>query len=245
MCHTADTAGMPDVRSRRVFFRFEIGRQHQPMEMKLECTPDFSHSEMRAPRGPSLGMRFGHIFSLAFLSSSSMAEFRGLNSGSRNGVYFATSQHAREIVAPEASHSRAAFLNIRLDSSSEGERCMKGTGHPIRHPLRHPRIFGRARNKRSCARRDDQFGRGQNTGLGWSDPTFVHVSVPKVIRGVAPAQLRGDRAECLSAQHFAAGGHSDEQRRRKTHRTSNGSGDCQNLEGASFLGLRTYAKAFD
>jgi hypothetical protein len=31
--------------------------------------------------------------------------------------------------------------------------------------------------------------------LGWSDPTFVHVSVPKVIRGVAPAQLRGDRAE--------------------------------------------------
>ena len=100
------------------------------MEMKLESSPDFSHSEMRAPRGPSFGMRFGHIFSLAFLSSSSVAEFRGPNSGSRNEVYFATSQHAPEIVAPEASHSRASFLDIRLDSSYEGERCMKDTDHP-------------------------------------------------------------------------------------------------------------------
>jgi hypothetical protein len=165
------------------------------MEMKLESSPDFSHSEMRAPRGPSFGMRFGHIVSLAFLISSSVAEFRGPTSGSRNEVYFATSQHAPEIVAPEASHSRASFLNIRLDSSYEGERCMKDTDHPFRHLLRHLRIFGRVQNRRSCAWHNDQFGRGQNTGLGWSDPTFVHVSVPKVIRGVAPAQLRGDRAE--------------------------------------------------
>ena len=191
---SADMAGMPDVKS-RAFFRFEIARHHQPMEMKLDSSPDFSHSEMRAPRGPSFGMRFGHIFSLAFLSSSSVAEFRGPTSGSRNEVYFATSQHAPEIVAPEASHSRASFLNIRLDSSYEGERCMKDTDHPFRHLLRHLRIFGRVRNRRSCAWHNDQFGRGQNTGLGWSDPTFVHVSVPKVIRGVAPAQLRGDRAE--------------------------------------------------
>jgi hypothetical protein len=165
---SADMAGMPDVRS-RAFFRFEIARHHQPMEMKLESSPDFSHSEMRAPRGPSFG--------------------------SRNEVYFATSQHAPEIVAPEASHSRASFLNIRLDPSYEGERCMKDTDHPFRHLLRHLRIFERVRNRRSCAWHNDQFGRGQNTGLGWSDPTFVHVSVPKVIRGVAPAQLRGDRAE--------------------------------------------------
>jgi hypothetical protein len=188
---SADIAGMPDVKSRRAFFRFEIGRHHQPMEMKLESTPDFSHSEMRESRGPSFGIRFRHIFYLAFLSSSSVAEFRGPNSGSRNGAYFATSQHAREIVAPEAPHSHATFLNTSRDSPSEGERCMKDTDHPIRHPLRHPRIFGRVRSRRSCASRDDRFGRGQNTGLGWSDPTFVHVSVPKVIRGVAPAQLRG------------------------------------------------------
>ena len=132
---SADTAGMPDVRSRRAFFRFEIVCQDQPLEMKLESTPDFSHSEMRAPRGPFFGMRFGHIFSLAFLSSSSVAAFRGPNSDSRNGVCFATSRHAREIIAPEAPHSHAAFLNIRRDSSSEGERCMKDTDHPIRHPF--------------------------------------------------------------------------------------------------------------
>ena len=130
---SADTAGMPDVRSRRAFFRCEIVCQDQPLEMKLESTPDFSHSEMRAARGPFFGMRFGRIFSLAFLSSSSVAAFRGPNSDSRNGVCFATSRQAREIIAPEAPHSHAAFLNIRPNSSSEGERCMKDTVHPIGH----------------------------------------------------------------------------------------------------------------
>ena len=38
---SADMAGMPDVRSRRAFFRFEIVCQDQPLEMKLESTPDF------------------------------------------------------------------------------------------------------------------------------------------------------------------------------------------------------------
>ena len=205
---SADMAGMPDVRSRRAFFGCEIVRQDQPLEMELESTPDFSLSEMRAVCGPLFGMTFGHIFSLPFLSSSSVAAFRGPDSDSRNGVCFAASRQAHEIIAPEAPHSHAAFLSIRPDAfwinewrpsfanaSSEGERCMKDTDHPLRHPLRHHRIFGRVRRRRSCAWRDDQFGRGQNTGLGWSDPTFVHVSVPKVIRGVAPAQLRGDRAE--------------------------------------------------
>jgi hypothetical protein len=81
------------------------------------------------------------------------------------------------------------------NTSSEGEQCMKDTDHPIRHPSVHPRLSGRVRSQRGCAGRNDQFGHGQNTGLGWSDPTFAHVSVPKVVRGVAPAQLRGDRAE--------------------------------------------------
>jgi hypothetical protein len=190
-----DTAGLPDVRSRRAFFRFEIVCQDQPLEMKLDSTLDFSHSEMRAPHGPFFGMRFGHIFSLAFLSSSSVAAFRGPNSDRRNEVYFAASQQARGIIAPEALHSHAALLNIRRDSPSEGDRCMKDTHHPIRHLPRHPRIFAKVRSRRSCACHDHQFERGPNTGLGWSDPTFVHASVPKVIRGVVPAQLRGDRAE--------------------------------------------------
>ena len=31
--------------------------------------------------------------------------------------------------------------------------------------------------------RDQEFGRGQNTGVGWSDPTFAHGSVAKVTPG--------------------------------------------------------------
>jgi hypothetical protein len=199
---SVDMAGMSDGRSRRTFFRPEIVCQDQPLEMKLESTPDVSHVEMRAVRRPFLSMRFGRIFSLAFLSSSSVAAFHGLNSDSRNGMFFATSQGASEIIAPEAPYSRAAFLDIRRDSPSEGDGCMKDTDHPIRHPSVHLRISTRVRNRRSCTCHDDQFGRGQNTGLGWSDPTFAHVSVPKVIRGVAPAQLRVDPAECFVRTAF-------------------------------------------
>jgi hypothetical protein len=201
-----DKAGMPDVRSRRAFFRFEIVHHNQAPEMKLKSTRDFSHSEMRVARGPFFGLRFGRIFSLAFLSSSSVVAFRGPNSDSGNGVRFAASQQAREIIEPEALHSHPDFPNTRRDASSEGERCMKHTVHPIVHFSVHRRIFGTVRSRRSCAWHDDQFGRGQDTGLGWSDPTFVHVSVRKVIRGVAPAQLRGDRAECFVHAPFRSSG---------------------------------------
>lgn len=85
----------------------------------------------------------------------------------------------------------------RASASCEGDGCMKDTDHPIRHPSIHLRIFGRARQRRSCAWRDSQLGRGQNTGLGWSDPTFWPVPVPKVISGVAPARRRNKRAACF------------------------------------------------
>jgi hypothetical protein len=39
----------------------------------------------------------------------------------------------------------------------------------------------------SCAKQNDGFGRGQNTGLGWSDPTFGQMLMAKR-PGVAPAQ---------------------------------------------------------
>jgi hypothetical protein len=191
----ADMPGMPNVRSCCAFTHGEIVCQDRPLEMKPESTPDFPHSEMRAARGPFFVMRFGRMFPLALLSSSSVAAFLGPNSESRNGVRFATSWHAHEIIAPEAPHSHAAFINVRSDASSKGERCIEDAVHPIVHFLVHLRILRRVYSRRSCVSRDDRFGRGQNTGLGWSDPTFVHVSVPKVIRGVAPAQLRGDRAE--------------------------------------------------
>ena len=73
---SADMGGMRDFGSRRSFFRLEIVCQDQPLEMKLESTSDFFHSEMRAARGPFSGMRSGCIVSLAFLSPSSVAAFR-------------------------------------------------------------------------------------------------------------------------------------------------------------------------
>ena len=158
---SADVAGLPEVRSGRAFFRFEIVCQDQPPELKLEFTPDFSHPETRSARGPFLVMRFRRIFSLAFLSSSSVVAFRGPNSDSRNGVCCATSRQAPEIIEPAAPHSHAVFLNIRRDASSDGERCMKHTDHPIVHFVVHLMIFRRVRSRGSYAGHGDQFGHRQ------------------------------------------------------------------------------------
>jgi hypothetical protein len=127
---SADMAGMADFRSRRTFFDCEIVRQNQPLEMKLESTPDFSHSEMRAARGPIFRRRFGRIVSVAILSSSSVVAFRSPNSDGRNGACCATSRDGGEFIPPKAPHPRAAFLSIHLNASSEGERCMKHIVHP-------------------------------------------------------------------------------------------------------------------
>jgi hypothetical protein len=75
----------------------------------------------------------------------------------------------------------------RASESPEGDGCMKNTDHPTRHPSVHTLILGSVMRRKTCTCRDGQFGRVQNTEVGWSDPTFVHVSVPKAIRGVAPA----------------------------------------------------------
>jgi hypothetical protein len=60
---------------------------------------------------------------------------------------------------------------------------MKETDHHICHPRGHLGDGASAQGTRGCAWRDDQFGRGQNTGLGWSDPTLERISVPKVTHG--------------------------------------------------------------
>ena len=138
---SADMAGMSDGRSCRTFFRLAIVCRDQPPEMKLESIPDISHVEMRAIRGPFVSMRFGRIFSLAVLSSSFVAAFQGLNSDSRNGMFFATSQEASEIIAPEAPHSRAAFLDICRDSPSEGERMRERHRSPYPSPFGSPENF--------------------------------------------------------------------------------------------------------
>jgi hypothetical protein len=60
---------------------------------------------------------------------------------------------------------------------------MRDTHHHIRHPRGHFGDRASAQGTRGCSWRDDQFGRAQNTELGWSDPTFAHGSMPKVSRG--------------------------------------------------------------
>ena len=77
---------------------------------------------------------------------------------------------------------------------------MRDTDHHIRHPRGHLGDRVSAKWTSGCAQRDDQFGRAQNTELGWSDPTFAHGSVPKVSRGSLPAQQEtsfGTRGENL------------------------------------------------
>jgi hypothetical protein len=193
----ARVTGSLDTRSRMGFFGCEIVCKDQPLETKLEFAFNFYVSETQPVCTSISGTRIGRISSLGFLTSSSVATFDGLNSDSRDEVCFASAWHGRKNIAPEVLHSRSAFLNFRPDASSQGEHCMKDTIHPVVHFSVLRRIFGTVRSRRSCAWGNDQFGHGQNTGSGWSDPTFVHGSVPKVVRRVAPAQLRGDRAECF------------------------------------------------
>jgi len=87
-----------------------------------------------------------------------------------------------------------------LLATREGEVCMKYKDHHMRHPRGHLRDRASAQRTPGCAWRDDQFGCGQNTVLGWSDPTFAHGSVPKSDSWVAPAQQEtflGARCENL------------------------------------------------
>ena len=88
----------------------------------------------------------------------------------------------------ELFHLRGLLNGVGLDSFKqpaspfptwEGDGCMKDTNHRIRHRRGHCVDRASGQGTRGCAWRDDQFGRGQNTVLGWSDPTFGHDSVAK------------------------------------------------------------------
>src|SRR6266446_5475262 len=93
----------------------------------------------------------------------------------------------------ELFHFRGLFsYGVRLDyfneprslfAAREGDGRMKDKDHHIRHPRGHFGDRASAQGTRGCAWRDDQFGRGQNTVLGWSDPTFAHDSVARVMPG--------------------------------------------------------------
>ena len=222
MSGSADMVAMPDVRSRLTFFGCEIVGRNRPSKRRRRSGLRSWLSETERIGASFSTAHFEGICSSSSLGAFSVAPFRSSPSGSGNVTCFAVWFPICENILLETLDFRSSFRSPRFEHSSrppnlrppgfaakacsEGERCMKDTVHPIVHFSVHPRIFGRVRSRRSCAWRDDQFGRGQNTGLGWSDPTFVHVSVPKVIRGVAPAQLRGDRAECFVRAAFRSRG---------------------------------------
>ncbi len=76
------------------------------------------------------------------------------------------------------------FKELRsLNARWEGEVCMKDPDHPMRHTRGHHGGRASAQGTSRYAWRDDQFGRGQNPVLGWSDTIIAHGSVAKVNRG--------------------------------------------------------------
>jgi hypothetical protein len=81
-----------------------------------------------------------------------------------------------------------------LLATREGEVCMKYKDHHMRHPHGHLGARASAQGTRSCAWPDDQFGRGQNPVLGWSDPTFSAFIRPKSSWGRSrPLHRKRDR----------------------------------------------------
>ncbi len=82
-----------------------------------------------------------------------------------------------------------------FDRYLKGDGCMRDTDHHIRHPRGHLGDRVSAKWTNGCAQRDDQFGRAQNTELGWSDPTFAYGSVLKVSRGSLQPNNLGEAGE--------------------------------------------------
>jgi len=65
----------------------------------------------------------------------------------------------------------------------EGEACMKDTDHCVRHRDVHQSNCASVRNEKKLTIAKRSIWTRPGTVLGWSDPTFAHGSVAKVIRG--------------------------------------------------------------
>ena len=71
---------------------------------------------------------------------------------------------------------------------------MKDTDHFLTGVPFTSAVNGSIEEHCGCALRDIQFGRGQNTGVGWSDPTFGGFQPPKDFVGsLQPTRLREAR----------------------------------------------------
>ena len=70
------------------------------------------------------------------------------------------------------------------------EVCAKDTNHCVLHLGRHRSKCVSVRSEKQLNMMERTIWTRLGTVLGWSDPTFAHDSVAKVILGVAPAQAK-------------------------------------------------------
>jgi hypothetical protein len=163
-------SGTHDVRQSRAFFDHEIVARNQSSKKWLQFD-----------RNLTLSGRV--VIPNSYFVSRSTQELFGANLSDGTGP-----QKTIPETAEKKGRRGALVPHLCLASNRpKGDGRVKDTDHPTRHPSVHTMILGSARRKKTCAWPEVQFGRVQNTEVGWSDPTFVHVSVPKAIRGVAPA----------------------------------------------------------
>jgi hypothetical protein len=90
---------------------------------------------------------------------------------------------------------------------------MKYAVHHLVHLSVHFTDSGSVPIRRTCAPRRPRFDRGQNTALGWSDPTFAHDCVAKVTPGsLQPnktllsrraARIRTKQVQKVGITHFS------------------------------------------
>lgn len=73
------------------------------------------------------------------------------------------------------------FFNVSL--LWEGDACMKDTDHCVRHRGVHHSNSASVRKEKKLGIAERSIWTRHGSVLGWSDPTFAHNSVAKVIRG--------------------------------------------------------------
>jgi hypothetical protein len=73
------------------------------------------------------------------------------------------------------------FFNVSL--LWEGDGCMKDTDHCVRHCGGHHSNSASVGKEKKLSIAERSIWTRHGSVLGWSDPTFAHDSVAKVIRG--------------------------------------------------------------
>ncbi len=73
--------------------------------------------------------------------------------------------------------------SLLASTARKGDGCMKDTDHCVRHRDVHQSNCASVRNEKKLSIAERSIWTRPGSVLGWSDPTFAHDSVAKVIRG--------------------------------------------------------------